>query len=71
MSRFNEWSNALNGISNIIKKAGHKVNNGNYKIESKFINDYSRINNLKGSFSERVLLISNNFKNFREHIYRL
>lgn len=68
MSRYQEWNHALNGISKTIKYCGFKVNSNNFTIESNFVNKYSKLNKLEGSFTERLLLISEDFKPFKQFL---
>ena len=66
MNRFRKWNNALSGISKFLKKQGIKLHEYNMKGEIKIINQYSTKHNLKGSLSERILLISENFEQFKK-----
>ena len=73
MSRFHEWTNKESGIGNWIKSQGYQLDVRNTKGKSdkyhlveirKIINKYSKFEKLKGSYSERILLI--NFQKFVE-----
>ena len=63
MSRYQKYINALTGISNFIEAQNIKRTN-----TDKLVNEYSKLNSLKGSYSDRILLITDNFKPFREFI---
>ena len=63
MSRYKKYINALTGTSNFIQTQGIKRTD-----TDKLVNEYSKLNSLKGSYSDRVLLITDNFKPFREFI---
>jgi len=63
MSRYQKYINSLTGISNFIQAQGIKRTD-----TDKLVNEYSKLNSLKGSYSDRILMITDNFKPFREFI---
>lgn len=68
MSRFHEWTSAWNGMINYMNKVGIRVYKHNTIKEGHIFNDYCRKNKIKGSFSERVLLVEEDFESFRKYI---
>ena len=68
MNRCKKWNNAFAGISNFLDKKGFKLNNSNMKIEARIVNTYCKRHKIKGSFSERILLITDNFESFKQYI---
>jgi hypothetical protein len=68
MSRCNDWTNALSGLSNTIKSNGIKLNKSNYNIEIKIINKYCNLNKIKGSLSQRILETSQQFNQFKQYL---
>ena len=68
MGRYADWTNALAGISEFLNTKNVKLNKYNYKIETNIINEFSIKQNLEGSFSARVLLISKDFQAFKKYI---
>jgi len=62
MSRYKDWTNAWSGIATWLMNFDKKLN------ADKEINNYSKALKLKGSFSERCLLISENFNQFKNYI---
>lgn len=70
MSRFREWNSAETGLGNFASKhieldfRGAGKPNKYYGVEiKKLINAFSKSIKIKGSYTERVLIISNNHYN--------
>ncbi len=76
MSRFQEWTSAERGLGNFASKhieldfRGAGKPNKYYGVEiKKLINAFSKRVNIKGSYTERVLIISNkHYKQWCEFI---
>lgn len=68
MSRFREWNSAQTGLGKFASKhieldvRGQKGKTDKYYgVEiKKLINEFSKVNKLKGSYTDRVLIISDN-----------
>jgi len=77
MSRCHEWNSALSGFTNYLLKQGFELDIRNTKGKAdrylwpemrKIINHYCKIKKIKGSFSERILIMNEDFKSFREWV---
>lgn len=68
MSRYKEWTSSLNGISNGMKNAGFVVNSNNYRVEEEIIREFCKVESIYGSFSQRVLSVSENYGKFKEFL---
>ena len=68
MSRFKQWRSALVGLSKSIEQSGIKTNKSNFKEEKKVIDDFCRKEKIGGSFSEKVLKVSDNYNSFKDFI---
>lgn len=76
MSRYREWTNALDGLARWVIKNGLEIDyrgagkpNKYAGVEiRKIVNLYSRHASIKGSFSERILIISAQFNDFKSFI---
>ena len=69
MSKCNDWHKCYEGIISYIERQPNiKTNQHNLSVEQRLINQYSNETNLKGSFSERILLINKDFESFKKFI---
>lgn len=68
MSRCKKWNSALSGLSKTIEQSGMKTNNTNFKEEKKVIDEFCRKEKINGSFSERVLQVSENYNSFKSFV---
>ena len=68
MSRCTKWNNALSGLSKSIQQSGIKTNSSNFKEEKKVIEDFCKKEKINGSFSEKVLKVSDNYNSFKAFI---
>ena len=65
MSRYQKWTQAYKGLINAIEMHGFKP-----KMNNRLINEFSAIYDIKGSQSERVLIISQRFQDFKSFLTR-
>jgi virulence-associated protein VapD len=64
MNRYKSWTNKLSGLSKTIKKFGFKVSDSTYYVEQTIINDYCKIRKIKGSFTQKVIMVSSEYNSF-------
>jgi len=77
MSRFKDWNNAVSGIGNFLETQGLTLDIRNTKGKKdmffgveiqKIVHKYCNKHKIKGSFSDRVLIIQKDFKTFRDYV---
>lgn len=77
MSRFRDWNKAFSRIEQLFSSKGFELDVINKKgiknrysgVEiPKIVNKYSREKGLKGSLTDRYLLIMEDFKSFRDWV---
>jgi len=69
MGRFFEWTTALEGIGMYMRKEGITINQTDRKEEFKQIRKFCRRNNFKGSNTDKILYVSNNFAEFKKFLF--
>lgn len=68
MNRCKKWNNALSGLANTIEQAGVKTNGHNFNEEKKVIDKFCKKEKIEGSFSERVLQVSEKYSDFKDYV---
>lgn len=68
MSRCKKWNSALSGLAKTVQQSGLKTNDANFKEEKKVIDQFCRKEKIDGSFSERVLKVSENYNQFKAFV---
>lgn len=67
MSRYRDWTNALNGCINYMHKQGFDKNN-RWDDTYKAIVKFCKKNGIQGSFSTKCLAVGKRFSDFKDYV---